>query len=119
MGMSEEAKIAHLEALVEEHGREIRRNTDNIEGLSEKVSNLTLLTESVKAIVEKLNHMCEDVSDIKSSQDEMKEKIYQIENEEGKRAAQFLNSLRDKAVWAVVAALLGFAIAQIFPFTVI
>ena len=116
MVMSDEAKIAHLEALVEEHGKEIQRNTDNIEAISDKVSNLTLLTESVKSIADKLTDMSSDVSDIKSSQDELKDKINQIENEEGKRAVKFLNGLKEKVIWCIIAALLGFAIAQVFPF---
>lgn len=118
MGMSEEAKIAGLEARVEEHGREIRRNTDNIETLTSKVSDLTVLTESVKAIADKLSSMSADITSIKSSQNLLQEKINELEGADGERALKFLDGIKEKVIWTVLAALLGFTVAQIFPFTV-
>lgn len=78
------------------------RNEGRIKKLEEESGVLNQLVTSVAVMAEQMKTMNSNVSTMKNELEELKEKP-------GKR----WDSLIDKIVWAIAAALIGFALAQI------
>lgn len=78
------------------------RNEGRIKKLEEESGVLHKLTTSVAVIAEQLKTMNSSVTTLKQDVEEMKEK-----------PAKRWDSVVDKIIWAVVAALIGFLLAQI------
>jgi hypothetical protein len=78
------------------------RNEARIKKLEAENKSLHDLATSVAVMAEQLKSMNTNVSTLKNDVEEMKEK-----------PAKRWNSLIDKIVWAIAAALIGFALAQI------
>ena len=95
----------NIEDLAQEHQKTADRSIRNegrIKKLEEESGVLHQLATSVAVMAEQLKTMNSSVSTMKNELEELKDK-----------PAKRWDSLVDKIVWAVAAALIGFALAQI------
>ena len=111
---------------VAEH--EVRLNTleTNQKDLTRKVEDIHTIATSVELIANNVDHMKSDVSDLKEGQIELKEdfrqsnqelkdRIKDVETAPDKKKASKLDAILDKLIWIVVGGIAVYLLTQILP----
>lgn len=84
-------------------------NTRRIEKLELQTDALTRLATSVELLVAEQKHQTADIKDVKNDVAKLDEKVEALESKPAKR----WESIVEKAIMVVVAAVVGYALAQI------
>lgn len=86
-----------------------KSNTRRIEKLELQTDALTRLATSVELLVAEQKHQTADIKDVKKDVAKLDEKVEALESKPAKR----WESIVEKAIMVIVAALVGYALAQI------
>jgi len=97
-----------MEKLVETEQRS-RSNTHRLDKLTERVNVLDRLTTAVEVMATEQKHQGETMSEIKTDVNALGQKVDVMEKKPGKR----WEGIVDKAIWAVIAAVIGFLLARL------
>ncbi len=85
-----------------------KSNTHRLDELAERVDVLNRLTTAVEVMAAEQKHQGETMAEIKDDVNALGRKVDVIEKKPAKR----WDGIVDKAIWAVVAAVIGFLLAR-------
>lgn len=103
---------------------------DNLEEgqkeLKHRVEDIHKIATSVELIATNVDHMKGDVSELKvgqtelredfrSSQQELKDKIKEVEDAPAKKTASAWDAIKEKIIWLVVGGIVTFILVQLLP----
>lgn len=111
---------------VAEHEVRINALESGQKELTHRVEDIHKIATSVELIANNVDHMKSDVSELKTgqadlredfrqSQQELKDKIKDVESAPDKKTASKLDAIKDKAIWLIAGGLLVYILSQILP----
>lgn len=111
---------------VAEHEVRIKNLEDGQKELTRKVEDIHTIATSVELIANNVDHMKSDVSELKEGQQELKEdfrqsnqelkdRIKDVEAAPDKKKAGKLDAIFDKLIWIVVGGIAVYLLTQILP----
>lgn len=86
-----------------------KSNTHRINELAEEIDAVNRLATAVEVMATEQKHQTEAMSNIKQSVTDLDKKVDAIERKPGKR----WDAIVDKAIWAVLAAVIAFVLAKV------
>ena len=86
-----------------------KSNTHRIDGLEGQITAVNELATSVKLLVQENKHQTEALQEVKADVQSLSGKVEAIEQKPAKK----WEGLAEKVLWALVAAVLGFALAHL------
>lgn len=122
----EDTIISRLDKEVAEHGIRIKNLEDNQGQLKEKVDDIHRMATSIELIANDMSYMKTDVSELKDGQMELKNdfkksneeirgKIQEIEEEPMKKESSKFEAIKDKIFWIILTAIVVYLLTQLFP----
>ena len=91
-----------LERVVTQHGEQIKTIFAQLKEQSELIKGVNALALSVRDLAGEQTHLRQDVSEMRDDVDELKSK-----------PAKRWESITEKVIWALMAAVIGFALARV------
>ena len=109
---------------VAEHEVRLKNVEDKTDQLNDKVDDIHKMATSIELIAHDMSYMKTDVSelkdgqtelkkDFKNSQEELKERIQEVESAPAKKTATKVESIMEKALWLFIGGVLVYILSQV------